>query len=162
MNLRLDSLRINTQKTQWDMPGFTLVELLVVIAATGILIALTVPVGLRFYERNLVADTARNLQSVLWRARTYAIAARNDQPAGVRILPGQFVLFQGASYASRTASLDEIFSYEDVVTVTGTVSEIVFSKLYATSTASGTMQVIGNAGTSLNVTISPAGRVDLP
>lgn len=140
--------------------GFTLVEVLVVIAVSAVVLGLTVPTSLRFYQNQLVDDTARTLKDTLRRARAYSSAIRNGASYGVKILPGSFVLFQGASYSSRVASEDEAIMYPSNITVTGTVSEFDFSKLYATSTASTTIQIFGDAGTVV-IGVNAYGKIEL-
>lgn len=131
---------------------------MVVIAAT--LFVLTLPMAIRFYQAQISGDAAQTLLEALRRARTNAAAARNDSPHGLRVTSSSFVVFQGPSYASRTAAEDEILDYADTLAVSGTRLEFVFSKLYATTTA-GTVQLAGPAGAPVSITVASSGVVDI-
>lgn len=134
-------------------------ELLLVIAFSAVIFGLTLPVSLRFYQNYVTDDTAEVLKSTLRRAHAYAAAERQGSGYGVKILPGTFVLFQGATYASRTAAEDEQIDYPSSLSVTGTSDEIRFSPLYATSSVSGTINIAGDAGTRI-ISINGAGKIE--
>ncbi len=131
-------------------------------AVTAVLMLLTVPVTAGFYRSRMHDQSVRDLESLLRRARTYAIDQRNDLPSGVKILPGSYVLFVGESYASRTTALDESFEYPTFVTTSGSISEVVFSKLHGTSTASGTIRLLTTEGVEDQITIFSSGVVNRP
>ncbi|MFH1078340.1 MAG: prepilin-type N-terminal cleavage/methylation domain-containing protein [Patescibacteria group bacterium] len=151
--------------TSWDgrtwRAGFTLIELIVVIGAIAVLMLVTAPLTIRSYQNQLVAETAQSLAETLRRAQAYSSAARNDSSFGVKILSDRFVLFQGRSYAARVAAQDEDIAYPTTVTVSGTASEVTFSKLYATSSMSGTFTVVGAGGT-IDIGVNAAGTIESP
>lgn len=134
-------------------------ELLLVIAFSALIFGLTLPVSLRFYQNYVTDDAAETLKSTLRRARAYASAERQGSGYGVKILPGEFVLFQGSTYASRTVAEDEHIDYSAALTVTGTSDEIRFSPLYATSSVSGTINIAGDAG-QRTISINSAGKIE--
>lgn len=139
--------------------GFTLTEALIVIALSAAITFFTLPIALRFYQNQVVVDTAQSLKALLRRARSNAAAQRNDSRFGVRVQTAEFVLFQGDSYASRTASEDLVVDYPSSLSVTGTSNEFVFSKLFATSSVSGTIVIVGD-GPSASVSINAAGKIE--
>ncbi len=134
-------------------------ELLLVIMFFVLMFGLTLPVSLRFYRNYVADDAAETLKSVLRRAHAYAAAERQGSGYGVKILPGRFVLFQGATYASRIASEDERIDYPASISVTGTSDEIRFSPLYATSSVSGTIDIVGGAS-QRTISINGAGKIE--
>lgn len=140
--------------------GFTLPELLVVTALGIVLTGLTLPTGLRFYRAQLLEDTTMALQDALLRARVRAAAGRNGMAHGVRLAPGEVILFQGPSYAGRDAAYDEVIPYPSMFSVSTTLSDIVFSPLYATSSASGTIAVLGESS-SATLRISGEGVIQI-
>jgi prepilin-type N-terminal cleavage/methylation domain-containing protein len=141
--------------------GFTLAEILIVIAISAAVLAFTLPVGFRFYRRQLVDDTSRSLIETLRRAHTYSVAGRNDSKFGLKVIAASntFVLFQGDSFASRVTSEDEIISYPSTVNIVATSTEIIFSKVFGTSTVDG-MWSVSNGSDSINIRIYPQGIIE--
>lgn len=66
------------------MRGFSLVELLVVLAILGVVIAVTVPASARFYESMQVRQAARTTLAILVAAREKAISSGRAQDVMVR------------------------------------------------------------------------------
>ncbi|MBU1349055.1 prepilin-type N-terminal cleavage/methylation domain-containing protein [Patescibacteria group bacterium] len=141
--------------------GFTLIELVIVIGIMAVIVAVTAPLTIRSYQNQLVAETAQQLAETLRRAQSRATAARGDSPHGVKILSDGYVLFQGRSYATRVVAEDETTPIPSSITVSSTATEVVFSKLYATSSMVGTMSVIGAGGT-IDVTVNAVGKIEAP
>ncbi|MBU1032419.1 MAG: hypothetical protein ABII13_03730 [Patescibacteria group bacterium] len=164
MNLHrayLDRPRTKSPEPGPQSLGFTLVELLLVIAGGAIIAGLMIPVAVSFYNNQQVDDMANSLKVTLRRARTFAVAQRNDSRYGVRIEPGSFVLFQGASYAARNTSTQEIFTIPSNLNVTSSRNEFVFSKLYGTSTASSNIVITGLGSRSVTLSVATSGKVEL-
>ena len=78
--------------------GFTLIELMIVIALIFMFSGLTLPVGFNFYQESTLKDQARNLENSLRKAQAMAMTGRGDSNAGVRIEEGQYIIFEGESY----------------------------------------------------------------
>ena len=145
-----------------NKPGFTLFELLLVMAGSAILLAFTLPIAIRFYQGQLVDDTARTLVDTLRRAKASAIAQKDSQPHGVKLntASSTFVHFEGTSYATRIPSADETIDYPSSMTIASTSTEVTFSELYGTSTISDLWSV-NIDGASSKISISPQGVIDL-
>lgn len=114
--------------------GFTLIELLIVIIVALILVGLTIPIGLNFYNNQVLDETADSILSILRRAHGQAVFQKNDSAFGVKFLEDYYVLFQGDSYALRVQSQDEIFNLPLGFNLSG-FDEFVFSKHQGTTTA---------------------------
>lgn len=116
--------------------GFTLQELLFVIAISSVIFAFSIPVGLNYYRHQLVDDSSRLLVETLRRAHSSSVAGKADSAYGVRFFSASntLVLFQGPSYAGRNAAEDEIITISSSITISGSSTEAVFSKIYGTST----------------------------
>jgi prepilin-type N-terminal cleavage/methylation domain-containing protein len=142
--------------------GFTLPEALIVIGIAAILMYMTATMSVRFYQNQQVDDTSRSLLEALRRARTYAVAARGDSAAGVKILSASssIVVFRGSSYGLRDTTEDEVIDFSPIVTISGTSTEVVFSRLYGTSTVSETWTV-SNQSVQQAVSINAAGTVEI-
>jgi len=138
--------------------GFTIFELLVVIGASILIAGLTVPVGVRFYQTQILDDTTSVIMTTLRRAQSQAEFQKNDSSFGVKFLTGSYVLFQGDSYAGRTISEDEIFSLSGNVNTSG-VDEVVYAKLTGIPSLAGTLTVaLDNDSQTININLQ--GKVD--
>ena len=84
--------------------GFTLIELMIVVALIVLVSAFTLPVGFNFYQTSTLKDQARNLENSLRQAQAMAITGRGESSAGIAIFPEkeQYVIFEGESYQRRT------------------------------------------------------------
>jgi Tfp pilus assembly protein FimT len=143
-------------------PGFTLLELFLVVAGAAILMVITTPIILRVYQNVLVDEAAQTLRQALRGARSNALSNRNDSPFGVRIfdVSSTLVVFQGASYATRNAAEDELITYSDTANITGTSTEVVFSRLYGTSTVDGIFTVT-NGSRTISVRVNSYGTIQV-
>jgi prepilin-type N-terminal cleavage/methylation domain-containing protein len=122
--------------------GFSLLELLLVIAIAAGIFAFSTPFTLNFYRTQLVDEAQSNLIDALGRARHDAVLQKNDSNFGVHIVAGSYTIFQGNSYAEegRDTTQDEVFPVADNITFTG-LSDIIFSKLTGSPNATGTINI---------------------
>jgi prepilin-type N-terminal cleavage/methylation domain-containing protein len=139
--------------------GFTMLEFLVVISLTGILAFLLVPWGVDILRRASFFDASENLKSVLHKARIQAMTQRHDSAFGVRLEPDRFILFEGASYATRNSFFDEEYLFPTGMVWTGP-AEIVFAEFSGLPVNPGVL-TLSSGGISRLMTISGSGRIDL-
>lgn len=130
--------------------GFSFAEALIVIALGITLAVFTVPIGFRFFELQQLDETRRGISTALRTAQAQSSAQKNDAMFGVKILSDSFVLFQGASYASRAALEDEAFPIGRNISVAGD-TEFAFSKLWGTTTAGTITLALGTESRSISV-----------
>ena len=125
--------------------GFTLVELLLVLALTFVVGAFTFPMGITFFRAQLLSDTTDLLSDTLRTAQVQAHMQKNDSSFGVKALAGSFVLFEGESYEARTVAEDESFTLPPTVELSG-FDQIIFSKGTGIpdSTHQITLSLVGN------------------
>ena len=136
------------------MKGFTLVEVILVLAILMLLALLTIPLGIRFYksqELNFVTD---ELVQTLRRAQLQAMSQANYS-FGVYIQPGQYILFRGDSYM--TNDDEEVFVVSNDISFGG-LNEVVFSKLDGIPSSEGTITLTNDAGEK-SININSLGRV---
>ncbi|MGB2762494.1 MAG: prepilin-type N-terminal cleavage/methylation domain-containing protein [Minisyncoccales bacterium] len=132
------------------MKGFTLLELLIVIAAAILITALTIPVGVRFFQTQILDETRAGILETLRSAQNQAMFQKNDSAFGVKFLSGSYVLFQGSSYGE-VPSEDENFTLSSGITTSG-IDEVVFAKLTGIPNPSGTLTITsGNDSQALNI-----------
>ena len=79
-------------------PGFTLFELLLVIAVVSIIVMITLPLALRDFQGEKTKSVTVDISSNLYVVQQYANSRKNNKSYGVRLLPDRFVLFIGESF----------------------------------------------------------------
>lgn len=136
--------------------GYTLLELLVVVAIVFALVGVALPIGLDFYNQYLLTEERDNLVQVLRKARSEAMANINQKPHGVAFLANQYVLFQGASYASRDTDWDRFYNHSGKVSLDAP-AQIIFSHLEGAS-ASSTVS-LSDASQKVEIKVSDEGRI---
>ncbi len=139
--------------------GFTLLEVMIVVAILAIVMAATIGSGFGFYTGQSLVGERDGLVSLLRHARGKAMNNTNQSSHGVYVSTStnQYILFQGNSYALRAQDYDLPFPQSPSVTFTGP-TEIVFTAITGTSSASDTITLSVGAG-SMNIVINGEGRV---
>lgn len=107
--------------------GFTLMELIIVIALVGILAILAIP----FYQSlQLKADlnqVGEKLASDLRRQQTYAASGKGASAWGARFNTDSYTLFKGASFVLRDPTADEVVNLPKSVYLSFPMTELFFS-----------------------------------
>ncbi|MDQ3099378.1 MAG: type II secretion system GspH family protein [bacterium] len=102
--------------------GFSLIELLLVVAIVLILGTLTTTFYSRFLNQNAVANTSDQMLGQLRKAQMYSMMSKQNTTWGVRYSANKITLF-----ATGNTAFDESFSVNESVTVGGLTS-IIFTK----------------------------------
>lgn len=140
------------------MRGFTMLELLLVIAAAILIATFTIPVGIRFFQTQSLDEAASGILETLRRAQNQAAFQKNDSAFGVKFLSGSYVLFQGGSYAGRTQSEDENFTLSGSITTSG-IDEVVFAKLTGIPNTTGALTITSGDDTQ-TLNINAQGKIE--
>lgn len=142
--------------------GFTAIEILMVIAILGVLLAVILPSFTNFRRASLLNTDTMNLVTLINRARLLSISAKDDNQFGIHLESGKAVLFKGATY-SAGASTNETHTFSTGLTlssiaINGGGSEILFEKVTgaASQNATTTLLVTGTTS-STTVLILPTG-----
>jgi len=144
-----------------DQRGFTLIEMLLSVGLIAMLAGLSLPIYASFNSRDDLDLSTQELAGMLRRAETYACNVDGDNSWGVKVQSGSAVLFKGSSYATRDTTQDETDSIPATITIGGTVSEVVFSKLTAAPNTSGTITLTQPATNDVRtITLNAKGMVD--
>lgn len=141
--------------------GFTLIEIIIVIAILGFLSTIAVFDFFAFKENSDLNNNVQEFVSVLKLAQNKAISAENNSQYGVYIdtsdSPNQYVLFKGPSYALRIASDDRTYSLQNTMefydTNLGGGYEIVFTKTTGAPEEFGSISIRVKASPNNNKTI---------
>jgi len=142
--------------------GFTLVEIILVLGLLTMLGGFGLFISMDFYRSYSLRASRNTLISTLHKARSQAISNIDQAPHGIRIESNQYTVFEGPTYASRTATLDEVIGAEPTVTIS-TIStlplDIVFGQLDGSVAASNTVQV-GSGVKIYTISINNEGAID--
>ena len=133
--------------------GFTLVELMIVIAVMGIMTAIAIPSYQTFMAQRRLNGAAREVMSDLMAARMKAIKVNRD----VRV---DFSTGGGSQYTidvgDAEAVTKNVQNHYSGVTVQSTVTSVIFK---STGWAGANTIIVNNSLGSKTITISTAGRV---
>jgi prepilin-type N-terminal cleavage/methylation domain-containing protein len=151
-------VNISFSKKTHTLKGFTLIEVLLVIAVITIIAGLTLPISQLYQNKNdLQVATQITVQS-LRRAQILSQSQEYDDTWGVNIASGTISIFRGASYAGRTDGFDEDFTISTGITPSG-VSEVVYAKLTGLPGTTGTITLTAGNGDASNVVVNAKGMI---
>lgn len=148
--------------------GFTLLEILVVmglvlmVVAFGLIVSFDDYRGFTFRnERDIVVNVIQKARSQAMNNMCFGSTCTDGKPHGVYFgTTGQYIIFQGTTYASRDNAVDEVIESKDnASTVTGLTS-VVFNTVRGDAvTTGGSTLTVTQHGRSSTITIEPEGRV---
>ena len=138
--------------------GFTLIELMLVIALMATIGIFASAIGISFYQSQLLHETSDGVVSALRQAQSLALSGKHDSAFGVSIQEGAYVLFEGNDYATRVVSEDVVFHMPLAVSVTG-LQEIMFSEMFGVPSETGVFSItLGTKETQFEIMAS--GNID--
>ncbi len=123
--------------------GFTLLEVLLAIAILALITGIGLPIFRSWQISNDLEVAATITAQSLRRAQFLSQAVDGDQGWGVKIQPGQVIIFQGNSFTARDTTKDELFDISGHITVSG-LTEVVFSKFYGIPQNTGAITFSSN------------------
>lgn len=150
------------------MKGFTLAELIVVIAVAVLLGGLALP-AIRIAQKNSsLEDAAQSLIGVLRLAQSRTLGSEAASQYGVffdtTTSPGQYVLFKGATYGTRDVGADEphiLPSDVEMSAVAIPQNAVVFARVAGTALGAGsvTLRLLSNPNKQETVYVSSSGAI---
>lgn len=142
--------------------GFTLFQIMIVVAIAVGVFAMSAPYALNFYNNQIAEETRSNVMDALQRARHNAELQKNDSAFGVDFttVANSYVIFQGVSYDDGIRSQDEVYLITDGVDLLSDFSEVVFSKLTGLPNATGTISLTSGSLTR-NILLGDNGQVSI-
>lgn len=149
--------------------GFSLIEIVVVIglfsiiAAFGLFVSMDDLRGYRFHtERDVVVSVLHKARSQAVNNMCFGGGCTDGKPHGVHFMAGQYVIFQGSTYATRDTALDEVVPQEDGATTVTGPTDVIFAQLSGMVTTNpstaGAVTVAGPSRTSV-ITVGPEGTI---
>ncbi len=148
-----------------DRGGWSLLELLVVVAVIGILAAITIPVIAGYTRAATIRAGAQEMRTALLQAKQLAITRRQNicvQPIAVPFNGYRFLrdTCGGAAIVMPGTDGTGTFRLQNNVRVTS-AAPATFTPLGA-ATPAGQYQMTGPSGDTITITVSAAGRVTSP
>lgn len=149
--------------------GFALFEAIIVLLILAILSAVPIA-NFVFFQKNADLDNCvQNFVSVLRLAQSKTMASHLDSQYGIYLnalsSPNQFILFKGASYASRDAAFDEQHNLPAKIEFDGASledgNEIIFDKITGAPEAQKNIsfQIKNDASRNKTVYIASSGAI---
>ena len=145
------------------MKGFTLIETLLALGIVAIIAAISVMSLSNFNKDKALSIEVEKVLSLITKARSLTLAAKDDSGYGVHFEERKSVLFKGASYSS-SAATNQIQLLNDEVKIsaialTGGATDVVFQKLSGATTQNGTLTLasVRNASQTKMITIAMTG-----
>jgi len=146
-----------------DRRGFTLTELLVLVAVIGIITTVSVPAFVSYWRSAALKGGAQELATILNRGRSLAIAQNttvcvNQSASKVQFLTGGCA---GTVWKGPGTDRNGWFALQNTITVSTTTANVVFNYLGAANTAATytVRNPVDHATLSVNVAL--AGRVTI-
>lgn len=140
--------------------GFTIIELLLIIALISILAAVSAPLYTSFLAKNHLENKTFEVKNTLHKAQSNAMSGKQNANWGVYFTSGQFVLFAGESFASRNGAFDEIHIFPASVSASG-LNEIIFQKPKGLPSTTGIITISSTEGANNILTITREGIVNI-
>jgi prepilin-type N-terminal cleavage/methylation domain-containing protein len=137
--------------------GFSLLEILLVIALMTVIVGIGTPALSRLFYRNNLNLDAENIKTDLYLAQTRAKAGENNSAWGVYLDGASSTIFSGTSYAFRDISFDETNFLSGTI-ASGSLNEIMFQEISGRPTASGTI-TLNLSGETENIKINGYGLI---
>ncbi|MEK7545909.1 MAG: hypothetical protein AAB554_02420 [Patescibacteria group bacterium] len=150
--------------------GFSALELVLVVALFGVIVAVTTVPLYSFQTRNALEDGLTGVVDVIRRAETQALSGHFGDRWGVHFsetdgcaLPTtKYHIFRGASFTSATDTLDT-FDLPSNVTVTGVDvgggCDVTFTRFHGAAASTGSITLTGVDSATRTVIINAYGRV---
>lgn len=139
--------------------GFTLIELMVVIAIFSVITFIAIGVGAGGFTKNQITVEAENLTSILRVAQSRSVSGHQGDVWGVHMTSSDFTLFLGNDYATRDTAYDEVRDLPSGIVASG-LTDVVFEIRSGETSNTGTITLTNSdTGDTVTLTINQHGRV---
>lgn len=139
--------------------GFTIVELVVVLAVTAILFLISGSLALNTLPKNTVQVEAGSITDTLRRAQSRTVSGYKDLVWGVHFTSADMTLFAGSSYAARNPVFDEARTFSSGVTISG-LEDVIFEYANGGTQNIGDIIITSNStGEIVTLKVNSLGRI---
>lgn len=147
--------------------GITIVEMLVVIAIIGILVAVAFPQFSKIKENQVLKNTVGDVTSALHSAQSQSLASINSSEYGVHFQSDRIIIFTGKVFSAgagdnKTVNIISPASISNVTLlgVSSATGDIYFERLSGAPSKTGTITVSTTSFSKI-ITISATGAVSI-
>jgi prepilin-type N-terminal cleavage/methylation domain-containing protein len=137
--------------------GFTLIEMLVVLAIAGLIASAGLPVSWELYRQNAFQDEFQLFVHIIGLARSESLNNENGAAHGVFISDDAYTLFAGDSYDPHNPT-NERFPRNTAIAASGG-STVIFAPITADSESQETFTFTSYAE-SQTLSVGPEGELD--
>lgn len=152
-------------KSMFFKKGFSLLELIIVVGIMAILGAITIFSLISMNNAELVSRDVFQVRSLLDRARSQTLSAKDDSQYGVHFTQTSVTLFKGSAYSPSDPE-NYVFNLDDRVLISSFVfsgqgNDVVFYRLTGETSVSGTVTFIlkKDPSKTKTITISKTGII---
>lgn len=136
----LEQKNINIKKPFSNKNGFTILELLLVVALIGLIAAVSAPMYLSLQSENTMSIAVTNIADILHKTQLHAQAIDSGIAWGVEINTSSVKIFKGENFNTRDQNFDEDLVLDNNILLSGQ-SEIIFSPLTGWTNTTGTIYI---------------------
>jgi prepilin-type N-terminal cleavage/methylation domain-containing protein len=163
---KLEGPRVGAQPAERNARGFSMLELIVVVAVIGIIFAVALPQFLTYYGSASATAGVQEMRTALYRAKQLAVTLR--QSVCVTVTGGAPPTYQfrlggcgGPVWVGDGTDAGGNFALQNGVALSNGGASPIFTPL-ATASQAGTLTVTGHNGAARVVTVTPSGRITVP
>ena len=138
--------------------GFSLIELLLVIAIFSLIVGVAIPASRQLLLRNDLVTSTTTLRQVLRRAQHLAQSHVDQSEWGVHVGPSEIVLFRGTNYPSRDSSYDEVYQVAASLVFSGD-NDVTFQRVSGTRNTPATITITNAVGANTQIQVSRKGVI---
>lgn len=124
--------------------GFSLFELLLVIAMIAIVAGVSMPYGLSYFRTQTLNSIESQMADVLDKARNQSVVQKDDAQYGVYMQASsslKYYLFKGSSYTAQPTDEPYDVPPDTTIVFPGSLQTILFSKHTGMPSATGTITI---------------------
>ncbi len=147
--------------------GITVIELLVVLAVLGIIIAVVIPQFSKTRENQVLKSGVQDVLSSINKARSQTLSSLNSSSYGVHFQSDEVIIFKGTSFSDNDPNNENISitspaSISNVILnlISAIPGEIYFNRLSGSPSKTGTV-TISTTNYSKIITISATGAASV-
>ncbi|XOU94293.1 MAG: prepilin-type N-terminal cleavage/methylation domain-containing protein [Candidatus Kerfeldbacteria bacterium] len=140
-----------------QVKGFTLIEVLLILAILGLIGGLAIPFYQSFQVTSELENTTKEITQTIRRAQITAMSSEGLSDHGIHFAGQQYILFRGAIY-NPADIYNESFDLSPSLSVsTGGNDDIIFSSVSGLPNVEATITINTNNGRSNSITINGLG-----